>query len=737
LRLFAPMMKRRAFDVPVDFPLKHEVFQNRIGTLLTVVGGGITLFLLFLLSVNAGLIVFTAISKLPDVKALKHWSPSESTRILDRYGNLIDNVQGDEDRAVVPLSDINPFLARAVMAIEDNRFYHHQGIDVRGTLRALVATVSKKDVQGGSTLTQQLAKNLFLSSEQTIGRKLAEALLAMQLEHNYEKNRILEMYLNQVYWGNQAYGAEKAARRYFKKPASELTIAECALLAGLLKGPEMLSPYSNWKGAKERQLLVLQAMERYGYITKDQILQAKNEPIQLDKSRSRSRLYPYYVAHVKAELLREYGEDVVRRGGLRVVTALDPQAQKAAEAALIKAITGLPKSSKVTDGALVSIDVETGEVLALVGGVDFDKNQFNNATQMRRAAGSTFKPIVYLTGFRKGIITPESSITDAPICFGNWCPKNWDGRYMGGMTVRQALTLSRNTTTIRLGMRAGVDEVIKTAKMLGITSDLDSNPTSLLGSSGISPLEMANVYSTFARYGEKLDPTVILEVQDSKGRIQTWNRGRPKKLFNQSEVAMLNDILVDVVERGTGKNARLEGRQVAGKTGTTDKVRDIWFAGFTPDLVNVVWMGNKGYVPLQGVFSSNAAKVWHDYASVFYKTHARPPLEFEAPSGGSASTGGVKRTKQGSILPYSTSPEERRQAELKRQAEEAERQRRAEEEAANQPAIIPVPSTTPPSEGRPSRPRNNSATSSPSSQPIRPAPSDPTAPAPSAAPSPG
>lgn len=620
-------MPNRSFQLPVDIPNRAEQTQGRISFMLLVTLGGLLVFLLFLLSVNLGFVLSKSAAALPDIRLLEHWRPSESTRIFDRYGNLVANIHGDEDRVVITLTEISPHVPRAVMAIEDNRFYQHDGIDIRGTMRAMAQNLKGGDIQGGSTLTQQLVKNLFLTPERSITRKLAEAILALRVEKYYSKNRILEMYLNQVYFGNHAYGIEKAARRYFKKPASELTIAEAALMAGLLKAPEGLSPYQYPNAARQRQHEVLSAMFRNGYISQDQYKRAVEEPLELNRTGPKPSPYPYFVTYVIQELVREFGEDAVRRGGLKVTTTLDQQVQQGAEEALIEHVKNLPKSSQVNQGALVAIDLDTADVVALVGGLDFEKSQFNSATQARRAAGSTFKPIVYLTGFRLGIITPETMTADRPIAFNTgysvWRPKNWDGRFMGAMTIRKALTLSRNTPTVQIGMKVGIEEVTATAKAAGITSPIAQNFSSLLGSSGISPMEMATVYSTFARGGVYMQPRVILKVEDARGQAIPLQMRPSRQVFPRQEVGMLNSILVDVVEKGTGRSARLEDRPVAGKTGTTDQTRDIWFAGFSGDFAAVVWLGNQNYQPLRGVFSSNAAKVWHDFAEGYYGTYSQ------------------------------------------------------------------------------------------------------------------
>ncbi|MBY0405660.1 MAG: penicillin-binding protein, partial [Cyanobacteria bacterium] len=360
---------QRPMDLPVDIPQKGEMNQNRVGFFVMMTVMVLVIFLMFILSVEVGSTLAKGASQLPDIKLLEHWRPNESTQIFDRHSNLLANIHGDEDRVVIPLSDISPNIQRAVMAIEDNRFYQHGGVDIRGTFRALVQNLKKDDVQGGSTITQQLVKNLFLTPERNIGRKIAEAVLSMRVEHVYPKNKILEMYLNQVYWGNQAYGIEKAARRYFKKPASELTIAESALLAGLLKAPEGLSPFTFPEASRRRQLEVIAKMVEYGYITENQREEAVHETIKLHSRETKPSKHPYFVAYVIQELNERFGEDAVRRGGLKVYTTMDAEVQEAAEKALSEGLK-TAKGSNVTQGALVSMDVQSGEILALVGGAD-------------------------------------------------------------------------------------------------------------------------------------------------------------------------------------------------------------------------------------------------------------------------------------------------------------------------------------------------------------------------------
>ena len=614
-------------ELPVDVPLKTEVTQNRWGTFVLLGGMAIMILSLFLVSVNLGFVISNSLKKLPNLNRLSEWHPAESTQILDRYGTLIANISGDEDRTVKPLNQISPYLPRAIMAIEDNRFYHHSGVDVKGTVRAIVSNLKGGEVQGGSTLTQQLIKNLYLSSERSLGRKLAEALLATRIEKLYDKNKILELYLNVVYWGNQAYGAEKAAQRYFNKSAKDLTLAQAALLGGLLKAPEGLNPYVFPKAAKERQVLVLNAMRHFGFITQAQYNEAVLEPLVYDRVKVQYQ-YPFFVNHVRQEMIRTFGEDAVQKGGLKVTTTLDPKLQASAEKAIALAFKTAPAGSNLKEAALITLNIDHAQILAMVGGRDFKVSQFNNATMAQRSPGSTFKPFVYLTGFRLGKITPDSIIYDKPITFntgyGYWRPKNYDGVFKGRMKIRHALAESRNTTTIQVGQMVGLDEIIKTARLAGVESPIANNFASLLGASGVSVLELANAYSTFARNGARLTPQVILKIEDSAGKELVFNPPKKQQMLPKKAVKMINSALMTVVEVGTGRKARIQGRQVAGKTGTTDQTRDIWFSGYTRDFVTTIWMGHPQNLPLKGLGSGYCVEAWKRFADDYYTFYPAP-----------------------------------------------------------------------------------------------------------------
>lgn len=564
-------------------------------------------------------------SGLPDVEFIRTTEPEQSTQIFDINDNLVAELNEDEARIVVNVKDVSPDFLNAVVAIEDARFYEHSGVDLKGTIRALVNNLTGAyAVQGGSTITQQLVKNWFLIPEKSLKRKFLEAVLAAKVENSFTKQEILEKYINLIYMGNRAYGIEKAANRYFNKKASELSLPEAAYLAGLIKAPGKYSPYTNFKVGLRRQKIVLDRMLKHGFITQEQWQSALDTPLDFQvRTGTGFNKYTYFIDHVYHLLRERYGKEVVDRGGLKVYTTLDPEVQEIAEKTIIEGVKKMPKYTQIRQGALVTIDVETGYIKALVGGIDYSQSQFNRATMSKRATGSGFKPVVYLTGLRLGLITPDSIVLDAPISYRTkwnvWRPHNWDGKYKGRMTVRQALTLSRNTPTVRVALEAGVDKVIETARLLGIRSHIDRGYSIVLGSSGISPLEVATLYSTLARNGVYIEPTAIRYITDSKGNIVESNKHKPIRVVDSKYVKQLNSILIDVVEKGTGKRARLENRQVAGKTGTTDDFKDIWFSGFTPDTATTIWMGNDENNSLRGVWSSNCAGLWKNFSAEYYK----------------------------------------------------------------------------------------------------------------------
>jgi penicillin-binding protein 1A len=580
----------------------------------------------FLLISGAGLsggLIGLAFSfrNLPDVKVLKNYNPSETTQILDVKGRLLANIYGEVNRRVVPLKNISPNLQRSLMAIEDDQFYQHRGVRPDTIVRAALTNYGAgRSVQGGSTLTQQLIKNLFLTPEKNLGRKLVEAVLALRVEQVFKKDEILEMYLNQVYWGHNSYGAETAAQIYFRKSAKDLTLAQSAMMAGLIRAPEYYSPLKSpkplyYKRAKKRQETVLGRMLELGWITPQQEQAARAEKLIFGTATSPQRKVTYFSTFVSEELRRRYGQDSVLKGGLRVQTTLDLDLQRLAENTVRNGVRRL-RGRRVSQMALVSLDPRTGYVKAMVGGVDFANSQFNRVIQARRQPGSSFKPFVYYTAFARKVLSPDSILDDSPVSYGKYTPSNYDNTFMGEMTVRQALALSRNIPAVKAGKRAGLRNVVQTAKDVGIESPIQPNLSTSLGAVDISPMELARGYAAFANGGYRIRPTVIMQVTDTKGNLVEQNLPTREPTMNRSAVAQINSVLQSVVsDGGTGAGAQLPGRTVAGKTGTTQDFRDAWFVGYVPQMVTAIWIGNDNYSQMASGTAGGAyvAPIWKGY----------------------------------------------------------------------------------------------------------------------------
>ena len=578
---------------------------------------------------------------IPDVTMVERYEPIEAIQIFDGQDHLICTVEGDEDRRVVPLNQISNHMQQAILAAEDHHFYEHNGINFFSIIRAFLANMQAGHVvEGGSTITQQLAKNLFFSDAgRTVDRKLKEAYVAWDLERRYSKERILNMYLNQVYFGNNAYGIERAASRYFDKTATRLNIAESAFLAGLVKAPSEVGTVKGRDQAIARQREIIAKMVEYGYITDKQAKDAKAQKLAFKKGINPLQKYPYYISYVLEVLRERFSQAEMRRQGLRVYTNLDTTAQELAEQNLNEGIKKAPKG--VTQGALVSVRVNDGAIIALVGGVgDFWKNQFNRATNPH-TVGSSFKPFVYLTAFSKNAYNPDSIIDDSPLVIHqpwglpDYAPKNFDRKFYGRITVRRALALSRNVPAVKIGKEVGMESVIETARLAGLTAKLDPNLSLALGSSAASPLEMAGAYSTFARFGVTIKPQVIRKIENNRGQVIEVFEPKVDRAFQVEPIARLVDCMQDVVRWGTGTQAKLADRPVAGKTGTADEGKDIWFIGFTPDLVTAVWGGNDENHPIEGKNVTGGvvmAKIWHNYNEAYYKAHPTPPGNFMVPS---------------------------------------------------------------------------------------------------------
>ncbi|TKB38939.1 MAG: penicillin-binding protein, partial [Mesorhizobium sp.] len=555
----------------------------------------------------AGVVVYYG-AKMPAATTWSIPDRAPNIKIVSVDGQLIAN-RGMSGGEAVGLNEMSPYIPEAVVAIEDRRFYSHFGIDPIGLTRAMVTNVLGGHFsQGGSTLTQQLAKNLFLTPDRTLERKVQEVLLALWLEHKHSKDQILEMYLNRVYFGSGAYGVEAASRRYFGKSARDVTLSEAALLAGLLKAPSRLSPARDPKAAEERAQLVLASMREEGKIGDKEYKMALSAPA------TRSPSYwtgsENYVADTVMEELPDLIGDV--RGDIVIDTTVDLTLQKLAEQSIRRLIDESGRKLNVTQGALVSID-DSGAVRAMVGGYDYSTSQFDRASEARRQPGSAFKPFVYMAALEAGR-TPDSVRNDAPIRIGKWTPENYGGKYYGKVTLATALAKSLNSVAAQLTMEVGPDAVVEAAHRMGIQSDLQSNTSIALGTSEVTPLELTAAYVPFANGGYKPDIHFIQRVTTASGKVLYENNGgSAPRVLKADIVGMMNSMMTGTVEVGTAKKAAFNWPS-AGKTGTSQNSRDAWFVGYTANLTTGVWFGNDDGSPMKKVTGGALpAQAWHEF----------------------------------------------------------------------------------------------------------------------------
>lgn len=588
----------------------------------TVTAGTILSVTMVASSIVAGGLVGLAVSfrNLPDVRILRDYIPTETSYIYDINGVLLDSIHDEVNRDVVTVDEISPDLKRAVLAIEDSHFFTHKGINPTSIGRAFLANLEQgRTVEGASTLTMQLVKNLFLTPERSISRKVAEAVLSLRIEQIFTKTQILEMYLNQVYWGHNTYGVETAAQSYFNKSSADLSLAESAMMAGLIQAPETYSPFINYELSKQRQAIVLGRMRTLNWITEEEYEAAKAEPIRLGQITSfRQSQSPYITDAVVQELNNRFGQEAVRKGGMRVQTTIDVNFQRQAEAIVQNAYQRLRYQVGADQIALVAVDPRTHFVKAMVGGVDYKESQFNRAIQAHRQPGSSFKPFVYYTALASGQYTPGSVINDSPVSYPDgykrYSPRNYDNSFSGPISMTSALSSSRNVPAVKLGQAIGLDKVIEICRILGIVSPIEPVISLPLGAVDLTPMEMAGAYATFASGGWQSDTTFIVQVTDSNGNMLLDNRPKPKLVLNQWAVASLTEMLKGVISGGTGRRANI-GRPAAGKTGTTSSERDIWFMGYVPQLSVAVWVGNDDYSPLSrgATGGGHAAPVWREF----------------------------------------------------------------------------------------------------------------------------
>jgi penicillin-binding protein 1A len=539
-----------------------------------------------------GLVVWVG-AHLPAIQSLEIPKRPPTIQITGLDGSVLAT-RGEMAGSNVSLKDLPPYLPKAFIAIEDRRFYSHYGVDPLGIARAAVANVMHRGVsQGGSTLTQQLAKNLFLTQERTMQRKLQEVELALWLEHKHSKAEILELYLNRVYFGSGAYGVEAAAQRYFGKPARNVTLPEAAMLAGLVKSPSRLAPNRNPEGAEKRAQTVLTAMADAKFITEPQAQVAIGHPSYNVKAAGAGTVN--YVADWIGEVL----DDLVGQVDQSIVveTSIDPKLQAIAEASIIDELAAKSVKFNVSQGALVAMTPD-GAVRAMVGGRNYAESQYNRAVTAKRQPGSAFKPFVYLTAIEAGL-TPETIRQDAPLDVKGWKPENYSHEYFGAVTLTQALAMSLNTVAVRLGLEVGPKNVARTAYRLGISSKLDANASIALGTSEVSLTELVGAYAPFANGGQGVAPHVVNKIRTVEGNKVLYAR-QPDQLgqvIDPRHVAMMNTMMQETLLSGTARKAEIPGWSAAGKTGTSQDFRDAWFIGYTANLVTGVWLGNDDNSP--------------------------------------------------------------------------------------------------------------------------------------------
>ncbi|MEN8134358.1 MAG: penicillin-binding protein 1A [Thermodesulfobacteriota bacterium] len=632
----------------------------------------LSIFLLIIASVltllvGAGL-YFVAALDVPDVSSIASYNPPVATVFLDDKGEPIAEFYR-ERRYVVPFNTMPELLPVAFVAAEDGRFFQHGGVDGWSVLRAMFNNIrSGRRSQGGSTITQQVARSLLLSPEKTYSRKLREAILAYRIDRLLEKEEILYLYLNQIYLGDGAYGVEAAARTYFDKHVAELNLAEISLLAGLPQAPSRYSPFKNFKLAKGRQRYVLNRMAADGYITPEQARQAYRRVLRwkVDKEQIKG-VEKYFIEHVRQYVEEIYGKNELLTGGLVVHTTMNRSLQAAAALSVDKAVKDWRQrnrgATKTPQAALLAMEVGSSRVVAMIGGNDFNSSQYNRAVQSKRQPGSAFKPIVYAAALKR-TVTPADIIVDEPLQLqGNvpgqfWEPKNFSGRYYGRTTVWTGLVHSRNVVSIKILQRIGVETVRGLADWMGITAKLTDNLSLALGTSGISLLEMTGAYNVFASNGMYRSPLFVSKVVSRHGKILEKNsEQRGRRALLPRDAYLVTDMLKRVIATGTGSQARGLPIEAAGKTGTSDHNLDAWFVGYTPELAAGVWVGFDQNVSL-GISETGgraAAPVWRDFMKRALRGRSVLKKKFPVPEGVvflplNPLTGEIKAEKNGSSV---------------------------------------------------------------------------------------
>jgi penicillin-binding protein 1A len=577
--------------------------------------------------------------EVPHVKELSRYGPRAATRLYADDGSLFAELFV-EKRIPIPLKDMPDHVRKAFVAIEDVRFYEHSGFDLRGIFRAVYKNLVRQGMsEGASTITQQLARNLFLSPKKSMKRKIEEIILAVNIERNYTKDEILNMYLNLIYLGEGAYGVEAASHTYFDKKARDLTLAEAATIAGLTKSPSRSSPFKNKDRTLDRRNLVLRRMWEAGFINLDQYRAAVESPMVLAEAKPPEKRTGFFTEHTK-QALEEYLPDRedIYTNGLNVRTTIDLKLTEAGYAAIEKGLKLYkernPSVETMPEVALIAMEIKTGEIKVLIGGRDFATSPYNRATQAKRQPGSSFKPIIYMTALTEGL-TPDTPLLDAPISFRDasgriWQPHNYKNEYFGAVTMRKALELSLNTATVRLLERVGVSNVIALAKALHINGNFAPNLSLALGSTEVPPLDLAAAYATIARGGVYLPPTPINNIITAQGE-ELHHEAKEERVVSPEVAHTMIDMMKGVVKRGTARRAASMPYFLAGKTGTTNDFRDAWFVGFSPELLCLVWVGyDKGtFLGKKESGGTTALPIWMEFMAKALPLY--PNEDFAAP----------------------------------------------------------------------------------------------------------
>ncbi|MDY6952954.1 MAG: PBP1A family penicillin-binding protein [Thermodesulfobacteriota bacterium] len=593
-----------------------------------------------------GGLVFALMHDLPQIQGLEGFRPAAITRIYSADKKLLAELFV-EKRQPVPLAVVPEDLKAGILATEDAKFYTHPGVDLKGIARAVIRNIKAGEyAEGASTITQQLAKTLFLTPRKSIMRKVKEAFLAFQIERRYTKDEILALYLNQVYFGSGAYGVEAAAQIFFGKPVHKLTLPECALIAGMPKSPSRYSPLVNPSLALKRRSVVLAQMARHGLISEEGLKASKNAPLHLAHKKEISIKAPYFVAAVTSLLEQELGQEALYRKGLTVYTTLDYSMQTAAEEAVTQGLeqlsarmqtAGLVQEDDPPQAALICLDAKRGGILAMVGGRSFEESRFNRATMARRQPGSAFKPLVYALALEKGFGQHEI-LWDAPVVFRgakegqDWMPQNFSEAFLGEVTLRRALALSQNIPAVRLLNKLGPTRAVEFAYKMGIRSPLDPNLSLVLGTSEVTLLELTAAYAVFPHGGVWTRPFGVLEVLE--GERSVWrHKSQARPVLTPETAAVMTDMLEAVIQEGTGKAAKPMDRPLAGKTGSTNGYKDALFVGFSPTLVTGVWVGldDHGTLGDKETGARAALPIWIDFMEQALEN--RPYASFHMPEG--------------------------------------------------------------------------------------------------------